>query len=82
MLALEVSAIHTHSFFNLINTKQTPPRSPQAKLRRDATDAARRAARCELELKRQETLASHRAADVASLRAALKGGWSLAIDWV
>jgi hypothetical protein len=49
-------------------------RGPQAKLRREATEAAKRAARLELELKKHERLAGHRAADVASLRAALKGG--------
>lgn len=46
----------------------------QAKLRRDATEASKRAARLELELKRQEKLLAHKTADVASLRAALKGG--------
>jgi hypothetical protein len=53
----------------------SPPfKTSQAKLRREATEAAKRAGRLELELKKHERLAAHRAADVASLRAALKGG--------
>lgn len=66
-LELELITSTFHTAFALTTLKH------QAKLRRDATDAARRAAKLELELKRVEKLAAHRAADIASLKAALKG---------